>query len=256
MTKTVVGVFDSFGQAGDAVRALDAMGIDSGDVSIVATDPARQYDWGSPAAGGARMQIGDAEAGLIDAGDAGAAAAGTGAATGGVIGGGVGLLAGMAALAIPGIGPLFAAGPIASALAGAGVGAVAGGLIGGLSQVGVPESEAEHYAEAVRRGGALLTVRASDERAVDVAALLRDHGAVDVPGRVSAWRESGWSGYDPQAEPYNREQIERERLAYRTQPASTTARLGASEHPNLGNGAARPGIDPVDERPQSGRRER
>jgi hypothetical protein len=256
MARTIVGVFDSFGQAGEAVRALDAMGVDSRDVSLVATDPAREYDWGSPAAGGARMQItGEGEVGeRIPVGDAGAEATGTGAVTGGVIGGTAGLVAGLAALAIPGVGPLVAAGPLATALAGAGVGAVAGGLVAGLSQAGVPETEAEYYAEAVRRGGALLSVHAGDERADEIAATLRAHGAIDLPGRVAAWRQQGWAGYDPQARPYGREEIERERTAYRTQPASTSARLtAASEHPNIGDGAARPGIDPASDRPESDR---
>jgi hypothetical protein len=263
MTRTVVGVFDSFEQTGEAVRALDAIGIDSADVSIVATDPAFRYEWGSPAAGGARMQVsGEGEAGDRLAGDAGAAAAGAGAVAGGMIGGAAGLLAGMAALAVPGLGALVAAGPIAAAFAGAGVGAVAGGLIGGLGQLGVPEADAHAYAEAVRRGGALVTVRADEDRAAEVTAVLRAHGSVDLAARVAAWRASGWTGYDPGAAPYGREEIERERIAYRTQPEPTSSRLAAArEHPNLGSGAARPGIDPVSDRPDSrpggaGRRDR
>jgi hypothetical protein len=254
MAKTVVAVFDSFEQAGDAVRALDRIGIDSADVGIVATDPARDYDWGSPAAGGARMRVAaDSEPGerVAAGGDAGATAAGEGAVAGGMIGGAAGLLAGVAALAIPGVGPLVAAGPLAAALAGAGVGAVAGGLIGGLTQVGVPDTDAGYYAEAVRRGGALLTVRADDDRAADVSRVLSEHGAVDLAGRVDAWRQAGWTGYDPHAQPYVREEIERERTTFRSQPGSTWARVRGDEgHPNLGSGAARPGIDPVSDRPR------
>src|SRR4029079_9382938 len=118
-------------------------------------------------------------------------------------------------LAIPGIGPIIAAGPIVSLLTGAGVGAVAGGLIGGLTDVGVSESDAEYYAEAVRRGGALVTVRADDARAERAADVMRAHGAVDIERRAEQWRERGWTGFDEQAQPYTRDQIERERDWYR-----------------------------------------
>jgi uncharacterized protein (TIGR02271 family) len=115
-----------------------------------------------------------------------------GAGTGAAIGGGLGLVAGLASLAIPGFGPVIAAGPIASALAGAGIGAAAGGMIGALTHVGVPEHEAEYYAEGVRRGGVLVTVRAEDDRADDVADIMENHGAQDVEERAAEWQSSGW----------------------------------------------------------------
>jgi len=117
--------------------------------------------------------------------------AGTGAAVGGILG----LVAGVASLSIPGIGPLIAAGPIASALAGAGIGAAAGGIIGALAKLGVPEDEAHYYAEGVRRGGTLITVRADSASAADCAAnVMRKHGAVDIEERAAQWKKSGWSG--------------------------------------------------------------
>jgi uncharacterized protein (TIGR02271 family) len=103
---------------------------------------------------------------------------------------------GITGLAIPGIGPIIAAGPIAATLAGAGVGAVAGGLIGGLTNLGVPEEHAHYYAEGVRRGGVLVTVATEDARAADAAGIMRRHGAVDIEKRAAEWKESGWSGHE------------------------------------------------------------
>jgi len=111
-------------------------------------------------------------------------AAGTGAVGGGILGGLAGLLVGLGALTIPGIGPVLAAGPLAAALgttlAGAGIGAAAGGLVGALVGIGVPEEEAEYYAEGVRRGGVLVSVHASDATADDATSALRSSGALDV----------------------------------------------------------------------------
>src|SRR5687767_3671721 len=87
-----------------------------------------------------------------------AAGAGTGAAVGGVLG----WLVGIGALAIPGIGPLVAAGPVVAALAGAGAGGATGGLVGGLVGAGIPEVEAKRYAGRIRDGGYLITVHCDD----------------------------------------------------------------------------------------------
>jgi hypothetical protein len=144
-----------------------------------------------------------------------ASGAAAGAVTGGVVGGAAGLAASLMGLAIPGIGPIIAAGPIVSLLTGAGVGAVAGGLIGGLTDMGVSESDAQYYAEAVRRGGALVTVRADDARAERAADIMRAHGAVDIERRAEQWREHGWTGFDENAQPYTTDQIDRERDWYR-----------------------------------------
>ena len=157
-------------------------------------------------------------AGLTDpaagrrADDASHAAAG--AVTGGVIGGAAGLAASLMGLAIPGIGPIIAAGPIVSLLTGAGVGAVAGGLIGGLTDMGVSRPDAEYYAEAVRRGGALVTVRADDARAERAAEIMRSHGAIDIERRVERWREHGWTGFDATAQPYTAQDLAREEDLY------------------------------------------
>src|ERR1700723_3521566 len=112
-----------------------------------------------------------------------------GATTGGVVGGTLGLLAGIGALAIPGLGPFIAAGPIMGALAGLGVGGAVGGLIGALVGMGIPEYEAKRYEGHIKAGGVLLSVHCdtSDEitRAKDV---LKHTGAQDISssGEASA----------------------------------------------------------------------
>src|SRR3569833_705 len=112
-----------------------------------------------------------------------------GVATGGVIGGTLGVLAGLGALAIPGIGPLLAAGPIVAALAGVGAGGVVGGLIGALVGMGIPEYEAKRYEGAVRGGGTLLSVHCDTSEQVNLAKQgLRDTGAHDI---ASAGEEGG-----------------------------------------------------------------
>src|SRR6476660_933034 len=105
----------------------------------------------------------------------------TGVATGGAIGGTLGLLAGIGALAIPGVGPLIAAGPIMGALAGLGAGGAVGGLIGALVGMGIPEYEAKRYEGRVKNGGVLLSVHCDTSEEIDRAKeLLKTTGAEDI----------------------------------------------------------------------------
>jgi len=111
----------------------------------------------------------------------------TGATTGGVIGGTLGLLAGIGALAIPGVGPLIAAGPIMATLAGAGVGGAVGGLVGALVGMGIPEYEAKRYEGAVKDGGTLLSVHCDTSDQVDAAKnALKETGARDIASTSEA----------------------------------------------------------------------
>lgn len=219
MAKTIVGSFDSFEEAQDVLDDLQQRGFSRDDISVIANNASGQY---SSQYGGEGQLPRDAPATLSDTG----AGSATGAAAGGVLGGAAGLVVGLMGLAIPGIGPIVAAGPIAAALAGAGVGAVAGGLIGGLTGVGVSEDDASYYAESVRRGGALVTVRAEDSRADEAAGVMRKRGAVDIERRAEQWKQQGWTRHDPSATPYSVDQLERERAAYGS--------LGVTSGENLG----------------------
>jgi hypothetical protein len=109
----------------------------------------------------------------------------TGAAAGGALGGTLGLLAGIGALAIPGLGPFIAAGPIVGALAGLGAGGALGGFVGALVGMGIPEYEAKRYEGRVKEGGVLLSVHAGTSDRVRIAKdILERTGAEDI---TSSW---------------------------------------------------------------------
>jgi hypothetical protein len=115
-----------------------------------------------------------------------------GVTTGGVIGGTLGLLAGIGALAIPGVGPLIAAGPIMGALAGLGVGGAVGGIVGALVGMGIPEYEAKRYEGRVKDGGILLSVHCDTSDEISRAKqLLKETGAEDI---ASSGEESAAKG--------------------------------------------------------------
>lgn len=197
MTTNVVGLFDSFDEARRAVQEMVDSGVDRDRISLVANDATGNFR--SYRAGGTEAEEGAA----------------AGAVGGGVIGGVLGLLVGVGALAIPGIGPVVAAGPLAAALGsggagaliGAGAGAATGGVIGALVGLGIPDEDAQVYAEGIRRGGAFVSVRADDNRADAIARLMRRHGVVDIDERAATWRRTGWSGFDANAGPYTPEEI-------------------------------------------------
>lgn len=195
MKTTVNALYDNATDAHATVRDLVDDGVMRNDVSLIASDAAGKY---------------------VDYHDEDIPADDTigGAASGAILGGLGGLLVGLAALAIPGVGPIVAAGPIAAALTGAGIGAVTGGLLGALVDLGIDEDQAGYYAEGVRRGGTLVTVHTDEGRANRVADIMDRHNPVDLEGRVGFWRDQGWTGYDPDAEPYTVENIERDRMHY------------------------------------------
>lgn len=220
MTKTIVRLFDSREDAMDAVRELERLGVDRDDVSVVANNRERWFD---KEHGGERSfaptERKDTDQ---DGRDDRAEGAAKGATTGGAIGAGAGLLAGLGMLAIPGLGPVVAAGWLAStavgALAGAAVGGATGGLIGALTKEGVSEEDAHVYAEGVRRGGVLLSVRAPDDRAAEVESLLDRRRGVAASARGRDYREAGWTRFDPDAPEWDDAQIARERARYMDRP--------------------------------------
>ncbi|WP_322883898.1 YsnF/AvaK domain-containing protein [Microvirga lotononidis] len=182
--KTLTSFFDSYEDASEAVRRLEAAGVPRSDISLIANNEGDRYSsQASRTFDGTNHHDGDVSDG-----------AGTGATVGTLAGGGAGLLAGLGMLAIPGLGPVVAAGWLVSTLVGAGAGAAIGGLTGALVDAGVDENDAHAYAEGVRRGGALVTVRASDAEVDRIVDILDDEGTVDFDERETTWRSEGWAG--------------------------------------------------------------
>ncbi len=181
MDRTVVALFDDVSTAQRALEDLLNNGFERSDISLVRTN----QDTGA-AAGSTTT-------------DTVASGAATGAGVGAALGGIAGLVIGLGVLAIPGIGPVIAAGPLATTLAGAGIGAATGGIIGALTDVGIPETEAGYYMEGIRRGGTLLTVHARDNQVNQATHILNQYSPVDINQRASEWRTSGWTGYDTHA---------------------------------------------------------
>jgi hypothetical protein len=198
MAQTVTALYDTYDSAVSAVDALEAAGIPHSDISIVSNNVDNRYSKDQPTHVGA------------DAGKG----AGIGAAVGGV----GGLLTGLGLLAIAGIGPVVAAGWLvataAGAVTGAVVGGTAGGLVGSLTHAGVPEHDANFYAEGVRRGGTLVTARVDDAGASTARGILQRYKPVDTTRRSAAYRESGWSSFDTNAPAYTAEQLAAERRRY------------------------------------------
>ena len=145
-----------------------------------------------------------------------------GAGIGGVAGGIIGLLTGLGLMAIPGVGPVVAAGWLASTAAGAAAGGAAGGVIGALTQTGTSEEDANAYAEGIRRGGTLVRARVPDGGRARYEAIL-DRSSVNIRDRGTDWRNEGWQKFDPNAGPYTADQVRRARESYRSQ-ASGLAR--------------------------------
>jgi uncharacterized protein (TIGR02271 family) len=177
MTKTVIGTYSNMQTAIGVVNDLVSAGFHRNSISVIANDADKQYST------------------YVDqdmSGDDTAKGAGIGAAIGGL----GGLLVGLGALAIPGIGPVIAAGPLAAALAGAGIGAVTGGIIGALIDLGIPEESAHVYAESVRRGNVLVAAQVGDNRVEEATRIMEREGLIDIEREADSWRSSGWSRFD------------------------------------------------------------
>lgn len=203
MTTTISRLYNNYGDARAAVRRLEAAGVAHGDISIIASNADDWYKDG-------KDTYPDRD---LDGKDDRAEGARTGAGVGAAAGGAAGLLAGLGLMAIPGVGPIVAAGWLVSTLAGAAAGAATGGAIGALSQAGVSDDDAPVYAEAIRRGGAAVSARVADSDASRLQALM-DQSSVRIADRGAAYRKSGWKTFDPNAAPYTREQIIKERSLY------------------------------------------
>ena len=168
---SVFGIYPSAQRAEDAAASLVQGGFRSDDISVLVPE------------GNSSRELGTEKATKAPEGTA------TGVAAGGALGGTLGLLAGIGALAIPGLGPFIAAGPIVGALAGLGAGGAVGGFAGALIGMGIPEYEAKRYEGRVREGGVLLSVHTATSDRVSLAKqILERTGAEDISssGEASA----------------------------------------------------------------------
>lgn len=211
MTVTISALFDDHAAASEAVRNLEQAGLPSDDISIVSNNAEGWYDRDGADHPTHVRRVDRDHDGRDDRAEGAGAGAGIGAAVGGV----AGLLAGLGLLAIPGIGPVVAAGWLASTAAVAVAGGAAGGIIGALTQTGVSEDEAHVYAEGVRRGGTLVTARVPDADRGRYEGIL-SRSAIRVRERADAYRAGGWTRYDPAAPAYTAEEIRAERERLRT----------------------------------------
>jgi hypothetical protein len=163
MSKSIIGIVDSRQQAEQVVNDLQQAGFGLPDLSVLfpSSDGSRAFafELGTKAPEGAL----------------------TGVGTGGALGGTLGLLAGIGSLAIPGLGPFIAAGPLLAALSGAAAGAAVGGIAGALVGMGIPEIEARHYENSVTSGNILVAVHVdTTDAARDATDVLKRDGARDV----------------------------------------------------------------------------
>jgi hypothetical protein len=169
MTTAVMGIVESLTQAEGILASLQQTGVPPSDISVLLPDKSGTQDF-------AHEHNTKAPEGAV-----------TGAGAGGVLGGTLGLLAGVGALAIPGLGPFIAAGPLMAALSGAAAGAAVGGVTGALVGVGIPEMEAKRYEGKLAGGNILIAVHSeSSEAKKRVENVLRSGGAHDVTATSEA----------------------------------------------------------------------
>jgi len=186
--QTITALYDRYEDASAAVGEIERSGVPHDEVSLVSNNEGDRH---AGRLGGA---------GSADTREKAKDGTGAGATLGTVAGGAAGLLAGLGLIAIPGVGPVVAAGWLVATLTGAGIGAAAGGLTGALAGAGVSEGDAHAYGEGVRRGGTLVTIRLDPARAAlapTVTAILERHGAVDLDEKAGAWRAEGWTSPEP-----------------------------------------------------------
>ena len=168
MSKSIVGIAKSTSQVETTLADLQNNGlVPASDISLLMPDSGQDS--------GEKPELGAVKATKAPEG------ATTGAVSGGAVGATVGLLAGIGALAIPGLGPFIAAGPIMAALSGAAAGATAGGVVGGLVGLGIPEYEAKAYEDRIKKGGYLVAVHVEDSQKGDaVRDILKMNGLEDI----------------------------------------------------------------------------
>lgn len=235
MSKTVVGLFDTAQEAQNSIQDLVDAGVPRDQINVIAQDTRNTTTDTNPAStttSAADAPLNEMVEGTerVEKGEA----ISKDTIAGALFGGFGGALIGVLALAIPGLGPLIAAGPIAAMLAGAATGAAGGAVIGAFEDSGINKEDAHLYAEAVRRGGTMLAVHSEDNLADKVRDILDKHGAVDVDERAASFRKEGWERFDEDAAPVpvnrtpvmapaNSIPVESVPMPANTAPATTTA---------------------------------
>jgi hypothetical protein len=207
MTVTVTRLYSDYAAASRAVNVLEAAGVPARDISLVASNADNWYSHAGTMRADKRAtspQTGSSMSGVE-----------TGAGVGTAVGGAAGLLTGLGLLAIPGVGPVVAAGWLV---------ATAGWRRGGrchrrpdwrTTDAGVSEDDAHVYAEGVRRGGSLVTARVPDADKSRRESILDHQGSIDVRARGQAYRTAGWKTFDDKLPPYTPDQVRQERGLYR-----------------------------------------
>jgi len=215
MTKTISRLYNSYDRAAQAVQDLEAAGVARNDISIVANNSDNWYSSNGGATNGGTTTNGGTK--RVDRDGDGvddrAEGAGKGAGVGAAVGGAAGLLTGLGLLAIPGVGPVVAAGWLVATAAGAAAGGLTGGIVGALTQAGVTDEDAQVYAEGVRRGGTLVTARVNDADATRLEAIL-DRSAWQKDALRSSYAQSGWKSFDKGAKPYSSDEVQKFRSTY------------------------------------------
>ncbi|MBV9813113.1 MAG: hypothetical protein JO326_10180 [Acetobacteraceae bacterium] len=189
--RTLARLYDTRDAGEEVVRRLEAAGISHEAISIVSRDGAAEG--GRDDVLDQRMLNDPNVPHTMAAPAEPSAAAGTGASVGTLLGGAAGLLAGIGALAIPGVGPVIAAGWLVATITGAGVGAAAGGVAGSLMGAGVHHDEAHVYDQGVRRGGTLVSVHVEENDAARIEEILDAGGPADWRTRGDEYRAGGWT---------------------------------------------------------------
>lgn len=216
MNKTMIAVFDDRAHARQAVEALFESGFTHQEVSLMANNAAGEESidpYRHPGAA-AIADTTTTTTTVVEDNRLEGHASTKGVAVGGVLGGLAGLLLGLGSLAVPGVGPAIAAGPIATMLVGAAGGAAIGGLVGAMMELGVPEEDAHTYSEAIRRGGTIVAVTGPESKIETVAAIFRRFHPIDLKKRSESWRGEGWSRFDDTREPLTRDALVEERTRY------------------------------------------
>lgn len=187
--ETIVAVYDHFQDANKAIENLTNDGISRDAIGLAVNNGERKGEYSNLEANVEKYEdVTGAQGSLF----------------GGVVGGIAGAAVVLTAIVIPGVGPLLAAGPLAALLGGATgaviggtAGAISGGVAASLIHLGIPDDQADYYAEAIRRGNALVTVTIQDENQASlVSDILRRYNPVDLKRRADEWREKGWQGFD------------------------------------------------------------